>query len=43
MSPTPYRSLPKRYAMHIFRCHFLNADDHIEAFEVIEVASLRRH
>jgi hypothetical protein len=23
-----------------FRCYFLNADDHIEAFEVIEVASL---
>lgn len=27
--------------MHIFRCYFLNADDHIEAFEVIEVDSLR--
>lgn len=26
--------------MHIYRCYFLNADDHIEAFEVIEVASL---
>ena len=26
--------------MHIFRCYFLNADDHVEAFEVIEVASL---
>lgn len=27
--------------MHIFRCSFLNADDHIEAFEVIEADSLR--
>ena len=26
--------------MHIFRCYFLNADDRIEAFEVIEVATL---
>ena len=26
--------------MHIYRCYFLNADDQIQAFEVIEVASL---
>ena len=27
--------------MHIFRCYFLNAEDRIEAFEVIEADSLR--
>jgi hypothetical protein len=27
--------------MHIFRCYFLNSEDRIEAFEVIEVNSLR--
>ena len=32
--------LLSRCAMHIFRCYFLNAADRIEAFEVIEVASL---
>ena len=26
--------------MHVYRCYFLNADDHIEAFEVIEMAGL---
>jgi hypothetical protein len=27
--------------MQIYRCYFLDETDHIEAFEVIEVASLR--
>jgi len=26
--------------MHIYRCYFLNADDQIQAFEVVEVTSL---
>ena len=26
--------------MHIYRCYFLNADDQIQAFEVVEVSSL---
>ena len=27
--------------MHLFRCYFLNAEDRIEAFEVIEAETLR--
>jgi hypothetical protein len=27
--------------MHVYRCYFLDEADHIQAFEVIEVASLR--
>src|SRR5438477_4438472 len=34
------RTAPPGCAVHIFRCYFLNADEHIEACEVIEVASL---
>jgi hypothetical protein len=26
--------------MHIYRCYFLSEDDHVQSFEVIEVASL---
>lgn len=26
--------------MHIFRCYFLDEDDHIQSFEVIEAARL---
>jgi hypothetical protein len=28
------------HAMHLYRCHFLNAEDNIEAFEEIEAGSL---
>jgi hypothetical protein len=27
--------------MHVYRCYFLDEADHIQAFEVIEVANLR--
>jgi hypothetical protein len=28
------------HAMHLYHCHFLNAEDNIEAFEEIEAGSL---
>jgi hypothetical protein len=28
------------HAMHLYRCHFLDAEDNIEAFEEIEAGSL---
>jgi hypothetical protein len=34
------RKPPLAHAMHLYRCHFLNAADNIEAFEEIEAGSL---
>jgi hypothetical protein len=36
----PFREPHLAYAMPLYRCHFLDAEDNIEAFEDIEAVSL---